>query len=95
MLHTPAPWEGSDHARSQTWAWQQLSRFVVDRDGGICYLCHGPGADGADHLLPVAEGGTDDPENLAAVHDKVPPYCHRRKTAGDRARLNGPTRATH
>jgi hypothetical protein len=40
-------------------------------------------------VLSVANGGTDDPSNLAAVHDRNPPHCHRAKTAAER-----PARAT-
>jgi len=32
----------------------------------------------------VSLGGTDDPSNLAAIHDRVAPHCHRAKTAADR-----------
>lgn len=41
---------------------------ILRRDGGICHLCGDPGANTADHLVPHAHGGTDDPRNLAACH---------------------------
>ena len=41
---------------------------VIRRDRGICHLCGQPGADTADHILPVSLGGTDALDNLAAAH---------------------------
>lgn len=41
----------------------------VVRDGhGICHLCGHPGADAADHVIPLARGGTDTRDNLAPAH---------------------------
>lgn len=62
-----------------------VRRSILDRDGGVCQLGY-PGcavtATEADHIIPVAEGGTDDEANGQAV---CPP-CHRRKTAEEIAR---------
>jgi hypothetical protein len=33
--------------------WQALSRWVIDRDQGICWRCGRPGANTAGHVLPV------------------------------------------
>ena len=41
---------------------------IIRRDGGICHICGQPGADTADHIITVADGGTDDDDNLAAAH---------------------------
>lgn len=59
---------GSRHERGYTNDWYRISRRVIQRDGGICYLCGLPGADTADHLIAKANGGTDDEANLAAAH---------------------------
>jgi 5-methylcytosine-specific restriction protein A len=59
---------GSRHERGYGNEWMLLSRSVIQRDGGICYLCGLPGADTADHVVPKADGGPDDPSNLAAAH---------------------------
>lgn len=61
--------------------WETLKARVIRRDAGICYLCGQPGADTADHVLPVARGGTHDMSNLKAAH--VTP-CHEDKTERDR-----------
>jgi 5-methylcytosine-specific restriction endonuclease McrA len=41
---------------------------VLARDGGICWLCGGPGATTVDHVIPRARGGGDDEDNLRAAH---------------------------
>lgn len=49
--------------------WQRVKARIIRRDAGICHLCGQPGADTADHLLPVSLGGSlYDPANLAAAH---------------------------
>lgn len=60
--------------------WRARREIVMQRDRGICYLCGEPGADTVDH---VNQSMDDDHslENLAAVHDLMPPHCHKRKTA--------------
>jgi 5-methylcytosine-specific restriction protein A len=52
--------------------------IVLKRDNGICYLCGEPGADTVDHIVPNDDHGLT---NLAAVHDRVPPHCHRSKSS--------------
>jgi 5-methylcytosine-specific restriction endonuclease McrA len=62
--------------RTKSASWVTRRRRIVERDGGICHICGGPGADSADHVIPLSQGGTDDDDNLAAVHHKVPPRCN-------------------
>lgn len=33
-----------------------------------CHLCGRPGADTVDHLLPLSQGGTNEPGNLRSAH---------------------------
>jgi len=54
--------------RGSTRAWRKTRTLILQRDHGICHLCHQPGADSVDHITPLAAGGTDDPTNLAAAH---------------------------
>jgi 5-methylcytosine-specific restriction endonuclease McrA len=56
-------------------AWEALRRKVLARDMGCCYLCNELGADQVDHLVEVADGGTNDLSNLASCHAA----CHDRK----------------
>lgn len=65
-----------------------LAHALWKRDGGLCRRCalpidptlHGylPGALTIGHIVPLSQGGTDDPRNLAAEHRR----CNL--AAGDR-----------
>ena len=46
--------------------WKKLRLRILNRDGRECYWC-GMDASTVDHIIPVAKGGTDDPENLVAA----------------------------
>ena len=46
--------------------WKKLRLRILNRDGRECYWC-GMDANTVDHIIPVAKGGTDDPENLVAA----------------------------
>lgn len=76
--HQLPAWAG--HYRRSGWQWSRLREQVLFRDGSRCYLCGGF-AGGVDHVVPVSQGGSDDPGNLAAVCDT----CHGRKTAREAA----------
>jgi len=49
-----------------TRAWRELRLKILARDAGICGYC-GADAKHVDHIIPVAAGGTDSPENLTAA----------------------------
>lgn len=59
--------------------WETLRRKVIARDLRTCYLCGKRVEDGdeidVDHLVEVAEGGSNEPSNLATCHRA----CHRRR----------------
>ena len=61
-LHPKAKRPGS------TWQWRKVRQQVLTRDGGVCHICGGMGANSADHVIPHSEGGTDHPSNLRAAH---------------------------
>lgn len=76
----PKAWATSTrktHRNGSGWAEQARAKRVIRRDRGICYVCGLPGADRADHVIPLAEGGADDESNMAAIHQHP---CHDRKT---------------
>lgn len=52
---------------------QRLARYVIARDEGICWLCNHPGADTADHVIPVAQRPDlqFDPHNMKAAHGEA------------------------
>lgn len=45
-----------------------MSRRVIARDRGVCHWCGRPGADEADHVVELADGGADDEGNMRAIH---------------------------
>ncbi len=69
--------------------WRRKRELVMKRDGYLCQCedCQEAGrlpleADEVDHIVPVAEGGTDDDSNLRAInHD-----CHKAKTQAEARR---------
>lgn len=84
--HERKPWAGSTHNRNRTISGskeQARSRKILMRDRYVCHVCGGFGANQADHVIPLAEGGQDDESNLAAIHAEP---CHRAKTAREAAR---------
>ena len=78
QAHQPLPWEGSTRKQRLPKDWNTRRLIVLKRDKGICYLCKGDGADTVDH---INAGDNHDLSNLAAVHDRVEPHCHRAKSA--------------
>ena len=68
MSRLPSDWYGPNGRRAK----------VLERDQGICHICHQPGADAVDHKNP---GDDHSFENLGAIHQDVWPYCHRTKSA--------------
>lgn len=71
----PPPRSPSSVATSQA-GWKTLRSLVLVRDGCVCVYCGGL-ATTADHVLSVANGGTNTLENLAASCWP----CNRRKGA--------------
>lgn len=75
--------QSTGRGRTGTAAWKRRSRRIIRRDRGICYRCKRPGADDCDHIIPVAEGGSDSDDNLGAIHSWP---CHAQKSAEEGAR---------
>ena len=56
---------------------------ILERDGGVCQLGYTGCsfyATEVDHIVPLASGGTSDPDNLQAVCES----CHVIKTAAEK-----------
>ena len=70
--------------------WARLREDILERDDYRCHVCGGAGADTVDHLISQANHGSDLPANLAAVHDRVAPHCHRTKTNQEKVRPTDP-----
>jgi 5-methylcytosine-specific restriction enzyme A len=61
---------------------QQRARYILQRDDTICHICGRPGSNEADHIIPLAHGGADSIENMAAIHGG-PGSCHEQKTTAE------------
>jgi 5-methylcytosine-specific restriction protein A len=84
------PWQGSGKGRGGR-PWRRKRKRVFERDLYLCQRCkrkgkltpvelHGPNAGVCDHIKPLAQGGTDDEENLEAICKA----CDKEKTAAER-----------
>lgn len=76
----------SRHERGYGYEWSKRRKVVLQRDGYLCQRCKRAGritaANIVDHIIPKAEGGTDDYDNLQVICNK----CHQLKTAEEAAR---------
>lgn len=80
------PWRTSRRQRlapKSGRALQAENARLLEIHAGICHVCRLPGATRVDHVIPVAEGGSDSDENKRPIHE-VP--CHREKTAEEARR---------
>lgn len=84
--HPKKAWDGStrrQRTRLSGSAQQARTRRIIDRDNGICHVCGEPGANQADHKVPLSEGGPDTDANMGAIHARP---CHAEKTQREAAR---------
>lgn len=80
---------GSASERGYGYAWTIQRARILRRDCGLCQPCQQAGrvspARQVDHIVPKADGGTDDDSNLQAICLA----CHQVKTAREAARGRG------
>lgn len=76
---------GNRHERGYDSAWERRRDYILTRDNYLCQVCARAGrltaAEEVDHIMPKAQGGTDDEGNLQAICVD----CHRKKTSTERA----------
>lgn len=79
--HPKVPWAGSTRSERTASGWEQQrqARLVMHTHDGICHVCHQPGADQVDHVIPTAPpwNGPDTLDNKRPIHKRP---CHERKT---------------
>lgn len=78
----PSNW-GREKSRNKPEFKPWQVRFIMNRDRGICHVCGGEGADQADHVIPLAEGGAHHTDNGAPIHSEP---CHKNKTQDEARR---------
>lgn len=80
---------GTRHERGYGSAWDRLRARILRRDAGICQPCLADGlvhqGTEVDHIIPKAQGGTDDDANLQTICTAR----HRAKTAAESAQGRG------
>lgn len=75
MTATPRkPWTGkrlSANERGYGPQWKRIRKLALERDKHLCQDCRDKGriapADQVDHIIPKAQGGTDDLSNLRSL----------------------------
>lgn len=88
--HPKQAWAGSTRSeRTISGSRQQRrAKAVMHLHDGICHVCNRPGANEVDHVIPLAEGGADDMDNLRPIHARP---CHAEKTQAEARRARGAT----
>jgi len=71
-------WQPQDQARRRDVIPDDVKQLVWMRDGGQCRHCGAQAELQFDHIIPVAMGGSSNPENLQVLCGP----CNRRKSAG-------------
>lgn len=89
------PARGSRHARGYGSDWDKRRERILKRDKGLCQEClrngrltpvgDKPYTAFCDHIIPKAEGGTDDDDNLQTLCKP----CHQAKTDREKNRGRG------
>lgn len=84
--------KGNTTKRGYGAAWRCIRSYVLQRDKYLCAPCSDLGrvteATEVDHRVPIAEGGTDEPENLQAICRE----CHKQKTQAESKRARAQRR---
>lgn len=81
--HRRPAWQETTPRRTRTrngWAQQRRARHVLNLHAGICHICNRPGADQADHVIPLSQGGPDTIANMRPIHSTP---CHANKTQAE------------
>ena len=75
-------WANSTRRARLPKSWHAQRQRILRIHKRICHVCGGPGSDSVDH---VVQGDDHSDDNLRPIHQDVPPYCHRGKSAREGA----------
>lgn len=66
----PAHQQELDRARNAQPARQprRTRAYRANPSTGVCHICGKPGADSRDHVIPLAAGGSNTPDNIRPAH---------------------------
>jgi 5-methylcytosine-specific restriction protein A len=86
----PAALTVRETKRTSGTTWMNIRARILKRDYGLCQACKRAGQIGlatqVDHIKALADGGTDDDENLQGICEP----CHQMKTSAEaKARAGG------
>ena len=93
MAKSGSKWagHGSRHDRGYGSQWVKLRAMILQYDSHLCQPCKRAGrvtpATQVDHIIPKAQGGEDEADNLQSICDE----CHNAKTAQESAEAQGRT----
>jgi 5-methylcytosine-specific restriction enzyme A len=81
--HRRKPWStGERPDRTRGHKWTKKRKRILRRDP-VCRICNRAPSEEVDHIVPIAEGGTDD-----LLQGACKP-CHRAKTQAESRRARG------
>ena len=90
--HWRKPWRGAGERARGVALKESEKRFIRERDHHTCRSCGREGAVEVDHIVEVADGGTNLPSNLqilcASCHDEKTRESRKRRSAGVRTRTS-------
>jgi 5-methylcytosine-specific restriction endonuclease McrA len=81
-INHPPPRSPSSQATGSS-SYKRARLAALKRDSWTCQICFLPGADQADHIIPVADGGSHELSNLRAAHGR----CNNLRGDGSRDHL--------
>ncbi len=69
LAHKRLPWQGTT-PRLQGKAKTKRNQRIMRRYQRVCHLCGLPGSNVVDHVIELADGGTEDEANLRPAHER-------------------------
>lgn len=85
--HKRTAWQDrpTNRPKRSGWSQQRRARGILALHSRVCHICGLAGATEVDHVIPLSQGGADEPDNLRPIHTD----CHRQKTAEEARQARG------